>query len=211
MRHSGARKANRTTGRRRRTDMSSALRRMGTDGSMRKRRARSLAGDDAFTKAESAPDCRCGPAIPTQTCAPATHAGSSTNDCRDHQPPIVAVWRTTSHSLAGSDRSSVRRKSWPRRRAEDARLRRQGKRHAIRRAQWVGMIGLFGHPSEGRCHTFRPKRQSNQRRNRHPPTTLDGREEIGCCRIETGCSSQKRAARCCRDASTAPEPGHLAR
>ena len=121
--------------------MSSALRRKGTDGSMRKRRARSLAGDDAFTKAESAPDCRCGPAIPTQTCAPARHAGSSTNDCRDHQPPILAAWRTRSHSLAGSDRSSIRRKSWPGRRAENARLRRQGKRRR-RRGHRIGLKGL---------------------------------------------------------------------
>jgi hypothetical protein len=111
--------------------MNSALWRKETGGSMRKRRARSLAGDDAFTKAESAPDCRCGPAIPTQTCAPARHAGSSTNDCRDHQPPIIAAWRAKSHSIASSDRSSVRRKSWPGRRAEIARSRRQGKRNGV--------------------------------------------------------------------------------
>lgn len=112
--------------------MSSALGRMGTGGSMRKRRARSLAGDDAFTKAESAPDCRCGPAIPTQTCASPMHAGSSTNDGRDHQPPIIAAWRTRPHCLAVSDRSSIRSKSWPGRRVENARLRRQGKSDAIR-------------------------------------------------------------------------------
>jgi hypothetical protein len=133
--------------------MSSALRRMGTGGSMRKRRARSLAGDDAFTKAESAPDCRCGPAIPTQTCAPASHAGSSTNDCRDHQPPIVAAWRARSRSVAGLGRSSVRRKSWPGSRAKNARLRRQGKRNAAGRPavpHGFGAPTIFGrHTCDG--------------------------------------------------------------
>jgi hypothetical protein len=167
VRHSNsAWKARRTAGRRRRTDMSSALRRMGTGGSMRKRRARSLAGDDAFTKAESAPDCRCGPAIPTQTCAPAMHAGPSTNDCRDHQPPIIAAWRTRSHSLASSDRSSVRRKSWQGRRAENARLRRQGKRTDGGRSP----SGWSGWAIRGRrfwvCCRLAPKHQSFQRSER---------------------------------------------
>ena len=134
--------------------MSSALRRKGTDGSMRKRRARSLAGDDAFTKAESAPDCRCGPAIPTQTCAPARHAGSSTNDCRDHQPPILAAWRTRSHSLAGSDRSSIRRKSWPGRGLRDARLRRQDKSNASLRSFCWSVSGLRGCCQKSRGAAF---------------------------------------------------------
>lgn len=49
------------------------------------RRARYLAGADAFLKAESARECLCGPAIPTTTCAPARHAGLSTYYCMDHQ------------------------------------------------------------------------------------------------------------------------------
>ena len=31
---------------------------------------------------------------------------------------------------------------------------RQGKSEAIQRAQWVGMIQLFGYPSEHPCHTL---------------------------------------------------------
>jgi len=66
-------------------DTSSAGWRRVACGSKRTRRARYLAGDDACTQAESAPDWMCGPAISTQTCAPARQAGSSTNDCMDHQ------------------------------------------------------------------------------------------------------------------------------
>lgn len=44
-------------------------------GSKRMRRARYLAGDDASSEVESAPEWMCGPAIPTQTCAPARQAG----------------------------------------------------------------------------------------------------------------------------------------
>jgi hypothetical protein len=54
------------------------------------RRARYLAGADTSLEVESARECRCCPAIPTSTCAPARHAGLSTNYCMDHQ---VAVQR----------------------------------------------------------------------------------------------------------------------
>ena len=57
------------------------------------RRARYLAGDHAFPEADSARDWMCGPAIPTQTCAPAWQAGLSTNDCMDHQDPFIAAGR----------------------------------------------------------------------------------------------------------------------
>jgi len=48
------------------------------------RRARYLAGADTSLEIESARECRCCPAIPTSTCAPARHAGLSTNYCMDH-------------------------------------------------------------------------------------------------------------------------------
>jgi hypothetical protein len=35
-----------------------------------------------------------------------------------------------------------------------AKTGRQGKSVAIRRAQWIGMIELFGHPQNDPCHTF---------------------------------------------------------
>jgi hypothetical protein len=54
-------------------------------GSKRMRRARYLAGADTSLEVESARECRCCPAIPTSTCAPARHAGLSTNYCMDHQ------------------------------------------------------------------------------------------------------------------------------
>ena len=49
------------------------------------RRARYLAGADTSLEVESARECRCCPATPTSTCAPARHAGLSTNYCMDHQ------------------------------------------------------------------------------------------------------------------------------
>lgn len=70
------------------------------------RRARYLAGADTSLEVESARECRCCPAIPTSTCAPARHAGLSTNYCMDHQvssssaiksvlvsSTVVANWR----------------------------------------------------------------------------------------------------------------------
>jgi hypothetical protein len=44
-------------------------------GSKRMRRARYLAGVDTSLEIESVRECRCCPAIPTSTCAPARHAG----------------------------------------------------------------------------------------------------------------------------------------
>lgn len=122
----------------RRNDTSSALRRTGLDGSMRMRRARYLAGEDALTRAKTARDCLCGPAIPTRTCAPARQAGPSTNDCRDHQAPIFAVWRTPSPPGAGSGRSSEGERSWLNGSGKNARLRRQDK-------NWGQRHGLSGH------------------------------------------------------------------
>jgi len=66
------------------------------------RRARYLAGDEALKKAEIARDWKCGPAIPTHTCAPARHAGLSTNDCTDHRASIIAGKDTLSQPVAGS-------------------------------------------------------------------------------------------------------------
>ncbi len=54
------------------------------------RRARYLAGEAALKEAAIARDWKCGPAIPTHTCAPARHAGQSTNDCTDHPAFIIA-------------------------------------------------------------------------------------------------------------------------
>jgi hypothetical protein len=49
------------------------------------RRAGYVAGADTSLEVESARECRCCLAIPTSTCAPARHAGLSTNYCMDHQ------------------------------------------------------------------------------------------------------------------------------
>lgn len=69
------------------------------------------------------------------------------------------------------------------------------------------MIGLLGHPSESRCHTFLGKRQLYQCVNGHPPTALDGREEEECYGIDIGRSPRIRTARSCRDVPTRASPG----
>ena len=60
------------------------------------RRARYLAGDSAPRERSIARDWMCGLAIPTRTCAPAWHAGRSTNDCGDHPTPERQYWRALS-------------------------------------------------------------------------------------------------------------------
>ena len=64
------------------------------------RRARYLAGDSALNERSIARDWMCGLAIPTRTCAPAWHAGRSTNDCGDHPIPDRLYWRALSTSGA---------------------------------------------------------------------------------------------------------------
>ncbi len=86
------------------------------------RRARYLAGDDAFSKAKSARYCLCGPAIPTQECAPAWHAGQSTDYCMDPQAILFACYRELSHRRKRSDTIKLRRYTWRRRKRKDARL-----------------------------------------------------------------------------------------
>jgi hypothetical protein len=88
---------------------------------MRMRRARYPAGDDAFPEADSARDWMCGPAIPTQTCAPARHVGLSTNDCMDLQAPFIAAWLARSRCVAVSRRPRRRRESWRRYQASSRR------------------------------------------------------------------------------------------
>jgi hypothetical protein len=131
------------------------------------RRARYLAGDDASLETNSAPDCLCGPAIPTQKCAPARHAGKSTKDCMDPQAFLIVCRRRLSHRRKGSDIIQSRRHTWRRRERNDPRLERQGKanfrsplapRVKCLSAHWFVHLGaaLFRHPP--RCIECRPCR-----------------------------------------------------
>ncbi len=106
-------------------------------GSKRMRRARYLAGDDASLETNSAPDCLCGPAIPTQKCAPARYPGKSTKDCMDPQALIIVCRRRLSHRRKGSDIIQSRRHTWRRRERNDARLRLQDK------ANWRSPLALL--------------------------------------------------------------------
>ena len=104
-------------------------------GSKRMRRARYLAGDDASFETSSAQQCLCGPAIPTQKCAPAWHAGMSTQDCMDPQALLFARWRSLSRQKEEPDtlQPPLRwRQRWRRRSEKDARLRRRDKRDSLR-------------------------------------------------------------------------------
>lgn len=99
-------------------------------GSKRMRRARYLAGADISLEIESARECRCCPAIPTPTCAPARHAGLSTNYCMDHQVSSShgsGTDRMLSTVIVSWSRINRRRRSCRRRRWRDARLLRQDK------------------------------------------------------------------------------------
>jgi hypothetical protein len=99
-------------------------------GSKRMRRARYLAGADTSLEVESARDCRCCPAILTPTCAPAWHAGLSTNYCMDHQvlsSHASEADRRPSTVIANLCRVNRRRRSCRRSRWRGARLLRQDK------------------------------------------------------------------------------------
>jgi hypothetical protein len=133
-------------------------------GSKRMRRARYLASADSSLEVESPRECRCCPAIPTPTCAPARHAGLSTNYCMDHQvssshaseadrrlSTVIACWCTINRRTR-----SCRRSRW-----RDARLGRLFKsgfeipvhddsRRVAESGAWCNDLG-------GRCHTGEPR------------------------------------------------------
>jgi hypothetical protein len=121
---------------------------------MRMRRARYLAGDEASSEADSARDRMCGPAIPTQTCAPARHAGPSTNDCKDHPALIIAAWRTRSQYSAVWCYYRVGGRQWWPSRGREARLRRQDKSAAVGRAHRIELIGIFRLRTNGAAVAF---------------------------------------------------------
>lgn len=98
------------------------------------RRARYLAGDSAPRERSIARDWMCGLAIPTRTCAPAWHAGRSTNDCGDHPTPERQYWRalsTTSTLECMTWKGERRCRNGPRIRAQ---LRWRDKSSAVCRA-----------------------------------------------------------------------------
>lgn len=88
--------------------------------------ARYLGGADISLEIESARECRCCPAIPTPTCAPARHAGLSTNCRMDHQVSsshASEADRMLSTVIASWCRINRRRRSCRRSRWKDARKR----------------------------------------------------------------------------------------